>query len=48
MHDHRMPLLLVMNKCDLVPAACVEQWRKWFIARYPGMQVRETGRGRSD
>lgn len=39
LHDHRMAALLVMNKCDLVPAAAADEWRAYFEARYPGLQV---------
>ncbi|GIM03289.1 hypothetical protein Vretimale_8048 [Volvox reticuliferus] len=39
MDDHGIPALLVLNKCDLVPASCVEQWRRFFERRYPGLKV---------
>ncbi|GIL51295.1 hypothetical protein Vafri_7319 [Volvox africanus] len=39
MDDHGIPALLALNKCDLVPASCVEQWRRFFERRYPGLKV---------
>lgn len=40
MGDHGLPALLVLNKCDLVAASCVERWRHFFERRYPGIKVR--------
>ncbi|KXZ49319.1 hypothetical protein GPECTOR_22g913 [Gonium pectorale] len=39
MDEHKMAALLVLNKCDLVPAAAVEAWRSFFQSRYPGLAV---------
>lgn len=36
----RLPLLLLLNKCDLVPPAAVVAWTSFFKARYPQLQVR--------
>ncbi len=32
-------LLLVLNKCDLVPPAAVQAWTQFFQQRYPGIAV---------
>lgn len=32
-------VVLVLNKCDLVPAASVGAWGAWFTARHPGIRV---------
>eukprot|EP00798_Chlamydomonas_sp_ICE-L_P028311 gene28311-31422_t len=37
--EHRHQAVLVMNKCDLVPPHCVEQWSNYFQHRYPGLRV---------
>jgi hypothetical protein len=31
--------VLILNKCDLVPEACISAWTHWFQSRYPGIRV---------
>jgi tRNA U34 5-carboxymethylaminomethyl modifying GTPase MnmE/TrmE len=38
-HDHRLPLILLLNKCDLVPAAAVAEWQQWLQQQLPGVTV---------
>jgi len=33
------PILVLINKCDLVPAEAVEAWKSWFTANYPFVRV---------
>jgi len=33
------PLILVLNKIDLLPAAAVQEWVEWFHRHYPQMDV---------
>lgn len=28
--DHKLPLLLLLNKCDLIPAAAATAWQQWL------------------
>ena len=38
-HDLGKPLLLVLNKVDLVDATTLDGWVAWFRRRYPGLEV---------
>merc|ERR1719204_685685 len=33
------PILILINKCDLVPGSTVEAWAKFFVERYGTIQV---------
>ena len=35
----KKPVILVLNKTDLVPDEVVDQWKEWFATRYPGIHV---------
>lgn len=37
--EQRKPLVLVLNKVDLVPAALAISWRHYFLARFPQLRV---------
>jgi ribosome biogenesis GTPase A len=37
--DHKLPLLLLLNKCDLVPAAAAAAWQQWLQQQLPGVGV---------
>jgi hypothetical protein len=37
--DHGLPLLLLLNKCDLVPAAAAAAWQRWLQQQLPGVTV---------
>lgn len=37
--DHKLPLLLMLNKCDLVPAAAATAWQHWLQQQLPGVTV---------
>lgn len=37
--DLKKPLLLLLNKIDLVPLAVLRAWQKWFAAKYPLLHV---------
>jgi ribosome biogenesis GTPase A len=40
LRDHVKPLVLVLNKCDLVPGAAAAAWTAWFRSRFgPGLTV---------
>lgn len=39
MREQRKAMVLVLNKCDLVPTAAVEEWSHFFHTRYPGLRV---------
>jgi GTP-binding protein EngB required for normal cell division len=33
------PVVLVLNKCDLVPSRVLDLWEQWFVERYPDLRV---------
>eukprot|EP00879_Flechtneria_rotunda_P009922 GHRR01010375.1.p1 GENE.GHRR01010375.1~~GHRR01010375.1.p1 ORF type:complete len:771 (+),score=321.28 GHRR01010375.1:261-2573(+) len=35
----KLPMLLLLNKSDLVPAAAVSAWQRWLHQHLPGLQV---------
>ncbi len=35
--DLGLPILLLLNKCDLVHPAAAAAWKQWFEARHPGL-----------
>jgi ribosome biogenesis GTPase A len=35
----KKPVILILNKTDLVPEEIVDQWEAWFNARYPGLRL---------
>lgn len=37
--DLGIPLIVVLNKCDLVPAQLAEAWRAYFVEHFPGLHV---------
>jgi ribosome biogenesis GTPase A len=37
--DHQLPLILLLNKCDLVPAAAVAAWQQWLQQQLQGVTV---------
>lgn len=39
LREHSKPLILILNKSDLVPAASVTAWTQWFSTRHPGIHV---------
>ncbi len=39
MQQRHLPLLLLLNKCDLVPAAAAAAWTAWLQAALPGVTV---------
>ncbi|WIA13963.1 hypothetical protein OEZ85_002531 [Tetradesmus obliquus] len=36
---HGLPLVLLLNKCDLVPAAAAAAWKAWLQQQLPGVAV---------
>jgi ribosome biogenesis GTPase A len=36
---HKLPLVLLLNKCDLVPAAAAAAWQAWLQQQLPGVTV---------
>ncbi len=38
-HDHKKPIMLVLNKIDLVPEDVLSQWTEYFEKRYPLLKV---------
>jgi 50S ribosomal subunit-associated GTPase HflX len=38
-HDHKLPLVLLLNKCDLLPAAAAAAWQQWLQQQLPGVTV---------
>ncbi|WIA34120.1 hypothetical protein OEZ86_012488 [Tetradesmus obliquus] len=36
---HGLPLVLLLNKCDLVPAAAAAAWKTWLQQQLPGVAV---------
>jgi ribosome biogenesis GTPase A len=34
-----LPVLLLLNKADLVPPAAAAAWAAWFEARHPGLRA---------
>lgn len=38
-HELKKPLILVLNKCDLVPKEREIQWEKWFNEHYPKLHI---------
>eukprot|EP00756_Hemistasia_phaeocysticola_P035053 Hpha_TRINITY_DN16559_c2_g2::TRINITY_DN16559_c2_g2_i2::g.134381::m.134381 len=39
--DRRKPLMVVLNKCDLIPASALADWKEYFAAVWPGVPVCE-------
>lgn len=37
--DHKLPLILLLNKCDLLPAAAAAAWQHWLQQQLPGVTV---------
>lgn len=37
--DHKLPLVLLLNKCDLLPAAAAAAWQQWLQQQLPGVTV---------
>lgn len=37
--DHQLPLVLLLNKCDLIPAAAAAAWQQWLQEQLPGVTV---------
>jgi large subunit GTPase 1 len=35
----KKPVILVLNKIDMVPSDVVDQWEAWFSARYPSLRI---------
>lgn len=33
------PLILLLNKSDLVPASAIEAWKEWFALHYPELRA---------
>jgi hypothetical protein len=38
-HDLGLPVLLLLNKCDLIPDKAAAAWKEWLEARHPGLAV---------
>lgn len=37
--DHKLPLVLLLNKCDLLPAAAATAWQQYLQQQLPGVTV---------
>lgn len=37
--DHGLPLILLLNKCDLIPPAAAASWQQWLQQQLPGVTV---------
>jgi len=37
--EKKKPLVLLMNKIDLVPKATLEGWKRYFASQYPGLHI---------
>lgn len=45
--DLHLPILLLLNKCDLVHPAAAAQWKAWFEGRHPGLTALPVSAARS-